>query len=158
MKRVEEVFQEIRNNQQSVNDKLDKLIEEMQTIKAENTATKIHLSEQEENKLSGKRKVSTSEREKMNLIVAYGPNENECADGKDEFYEKLQKALDKTKSQVILAENLNVRVEKNTTRYAPYKSTKQQREKINRRLHNCFKKSKEESRGHKSEKKLRTRK
>ncbi|KAF2899479.1 hypothetical protein ILUMI_06692 [Ignelater luminosus] len=41
--------------------------------------------------------VSTSERENMNLILAYVPNENECAEGKDEFYEKLQEALDKTK-------------------------------------------------------------
>ncbi|KAF2880809.1 hypothetical protein ILUMI_25366 [Ignelater luminosus] len=59
-------------------------------------------------------KVSTSERENMNLIVVHGPNE------KDEFYEKLQEALDKTKNQVIVVGALNARVGKNTIRHAPH--------------------------------------
>ncbi|KAF2881634.1 hypothetical protein ILUMI_24491 [Ignelater luminosus] len=75
MERQEEMFEEIRNNQKSVNNKLDKLIEEMQAIKAENTTMKIQLSKQEKRINFLERKV----RKKILIIkgVLEENNENE---------------------------------------------------------------------------------
>ncbi|KAF2889340.1 hypothetical protein ILUMI_16833, partial [Ignelater luminosus] len=43
------------------------------------------------------------------LVIANGPNENERAEIQDEFYEALQRELDKVKGKFILLGDLNGR-------------------------------------------------
>ncbi|XP_073989088.1 uncharacterized protein [Rhodnius prolixus] len=48
------------------------------------------------------------------MIICYGPNEDELAETKDEFYEMLQKVLDEEDEDILILGDLNGRVGNNT--------------------------------------------